>query len=194
MEVPNMRALTLSLLLSAVPVTARAGYQLSLAVFEGRHAPSAGLLGSTAPAPSGHLLPYLALDGELAFGFDEGGGAGMTHGERQVLALILGIIPGFGLGHVVARSPAWILWLLVDVILFVLVGWGFWWGPYWWGGGLGGLGAAIFIVERVLEGYFAYRAAGGRPIASLPPEAPGLAMAPALRGGAAPLGVTLARF
>ena len=188
-----MRALVLSILLSAAPLAARAGYQLSLPVFDGANAPSAGLFGSMPSEPAGRLLPRLALDGEPAWGFDDGGGAGMTHGEREVLALILGIIPGFGLGHVVARSPAWILWLLVDVILFVVVGFGFWWGPYWWGGGLGGLGAAIFVVERVLEGYFAYRAAGGRPIAALPPE-PGLAMAPALRGTAAPLAVTLATF
>ena len=189
-----MRALVLSIFLSAAPVAARAGYQLALPIFDGAHAPSAGLLGSSASAPAPRLLPRLALDGELAWAAGEGSGAGMTRGERQVLALILGIIPGFGIGHAVAGSPAWILWLVVDIILLVVLGFGFWWGPYWWGGGLGGLGAAIFVVERVLEGYFAYRAAGGRAIAALLPEAPGLAMAPALRGTAAPLGVTLATF
>ncbi len=190
-----MRALVLSILLSAAPVAARAGYQLSLPIFDGAHAPSADLLAQADPARAGRLVPRLALDGEPAFGLDLGGGAGqVTRGERQVLALILGIIPGFGIGHVVAGSPTWILWLVIDVALLVLVGWGFWWGPIWWGGGLGGLGAAIFVVERILEGYFAYRAAGGRPIASLPPEAPGLATAPALRGTTAPLAVTLASF
>ncbi len=190
-----MRALVLSILLSALPAAARAVPRLSLPVFDGDRPPSASLLGEAAPAPAGHLVGRLALDGEPGWAIDDGGGAGrMTRGEREVLAFILGVIPGFGIGHVVAGSPAWILWLVVDVIIFVFVGWGFWWGPYWWGGGLAGLGAAIFIVERLLEGYFAYRAAGGRPIASLPPEAPGLATVPALRGFEAPLAVTLATF
>ncbi len=162
-----MRALSTCLLLIAVPAAARADFRLSLGL-DLPPSPSAGLLASNdVAAPSAHLVPELAVDHGLPLLAQGARGSltgGMTSGERQALAFVLGIIPGFGLGHVVAGSPNWPIWLIVDVVLFVFVGFGFWWGPWWHGAE--GVGVLIFLVERIFEGYFAYRAAGGRPIAS----------------------------
>ncbi len=176
-----MRTLWVSLLIVTAPVATRADLVPSLEL-GAPHLPSASLLGPAGDrAPSAHLLTGLAVDRDLpllAEGAQEGTVlGGMTRGERQALAFVLGIIPGFGLGHVVAGSSAWPIWLIVDLVLFVFVGFGFWFSPWWHGAE--GFGVLIFLVERICEGYFAYRAAGGRPIASLDavPESRALASA-----------------
>ncbi len=172
-----MRAFSIWLLLAAAPAAARADFALALGL-DLTPSPSAGLFAAGDVVPSVHLVPQLAVDrgfSALALGTQRGSlTEGMRPGERQALAFVLGIIPGFGLGHVIAGSPDWPIWLAVDVVLFVFVGFVFWWGP-----GPDGLGVLLFLVERFFEGYFAYRAAGGRPIASLDaiPEGGALASA-----------------
>jgi hypothetical protein len=162
-----MRALMIFCLLVAAPATAQADLALSLGG-DRFPWPAAHLLGpDDDQGPSLHLIPQLSLDGGLAV-MTQGAGRGtltegMAPGERQALAFVLGVIPGFGLGHVVAGSHDWPIWLVVDVVLFVVVGFGFWWGPWWHGAEA--VGVLLFLVERGFEGYFAYRAAGGRPIA-----------------------------
>ncbi len=164
-----MRALSIWLLLAAAPVAARADFALALGL-DLAHSPSAGMFAAGDVVPSAHLVPQLAVDrGLSAFALGAQRGSlteGMRPGERQVLAFVLGVIPGFGLGHIIAGSADWPIWLIVDVVLFVFVGFGFWWGSPWWHGAEG-VGVLLFLVERFFEGYFAYRAAGGRPVASL---------------------------
>jgi hypothetical protein len=131
-------------------VSARAELALRLERFDGPSAPRA------------HLdVPRLALAGAVDLAVDEGGGAARG-GQRvePVLALILGIIPGFGIGHLLAGSPQWTIWLIADIIIFVV-----------WPGGFfvtdsrayGFLGLLV-LVERIFEGISAYQAAGGSPI------------------------------
>ena len=55
--------------------------------------------------------PSLALEGGVP-----GGGAGAGRVD-PVVPLVLGIFPGFGLGHYVAGSPRWTTWLIVDAAL-----------------------------------------------------------------------------
>jgi hypothetical protein len=92
-------------------------------------------------------------------------GAGYGYGGSDpAVSLILGIIPGFGMGHLVANSPRWTTWLVVDVVLLAL------WvvapsvnEPF---------GTLVFVgsvVERVFEGIDAYRASGGRAVADAGP-------------------------
>ncbi len=98
------------------------------------------------------LVGTLALDPELA-----GSGAG---GERRepVLALVLGIIPGFGLGHFYAGATGQATtWLIIDLALLggSIVIWSVAGAP------LDALIWIVWVVERGFEGYFAFQAAGG---------------------------------
>ncbi|HEX9049904.1 MAG TPA: hypothetical protein VF841_05160 [Anaeromyxobacter sp.] len=141
--------------LLAAPATARADLSLRLAAFSGERA----------AAPAAHLVPPLAL-GSLAL--DAGSGAG--GGAQPVLALVLGIFPGFGLGHYVAGA-AWQSWALIDVLLLVAA-------VAVTAADLGVLEALAWIatvVERVVEGLDAYHSAGGGRIAARAPPAGALA-------------------
>jgi hypothetical protein len=87
---------------------------------------------------------------------DQGGG--VSSDVRQILALILGFIPGFGIGHLVARDrDGFILFLVIDAALYVawvVVGSvfrGFFWG----------LGGAVWLVVHVIQALDAYAEAGG---------------------------------
>jgi hypothetical protein len=87
-------------------------------------------------------------------------GAGARGGTAEpALALILGIIPGFGLGHLVANSPRWTTWLIVDIALLAvwIVG-----SSLDVGDPLGALFLVAVVVERVFEGIDAFKSAGGR--------------------------------
>ncbi len=142
----------------ACPVAARADLTLRHPVFSDAGA-----------APRANLVPPLRL-GALAL--DTGSGAGS--GTEPALALVLGIFPGFGLGHYVAGA-AWQNWALIDGLLLVaaivvtvadlgvLV-------PLAW---------IATVVERVIEGLDAYHHAGGGKIAAraFPRELP-VAVAP----------------
>jgi hypothetical protein len=167
----------------ACPVAARAGLTLQHPVFTDAGA-----------APAARLVPPLQL-GSVAL--DTGAGAG--GGTEPVLALILGIFPGFGLGHYVAGA-AWQSWTLIDVVLLVAA-------IVVTAADLGVLEALAWIatvVERVVEGLDAYhRAGGGRIAARTAPSRERLAAAgppEVVRDGARedgparPPAVVLARF
>ncbi len=113
------------------------------------------------------LVGTLALDPDL-------GGSGSGGGRPEpVLALVLGIIPGFGLGHLYAgaRGEA-TTWLIIDLALLggSIVIWAVAGYP------LGALIWIAWVVERGFEGYFAFQAAGGsRRAAAAEPDAGALA-------------------
>jgi hypothetical protein len=164
-----MRALLLALTL-ACPLVARALPALSL------EAP-----GAPASAPLGHLVPALSLGGaeapDLAMqsARDGGRGGGYTRVE-PALCLVLGIIPGFGIGHLLAHSRQWVVWLVVDIAIAVLF-----WGPYWYWPDHPRFFPVLnllVLVERIFEGISAYQAAGGGRI--LPYDRAALPSAPAL--------------
>lgn len=103
------------------------------------------------------LVGTLALDPELT-----GSGAGSGRPE-PVLALVLGIIPGFGLGHFYAgASGQATTWLIIDLALLggSIIIWSVSGDP------LDALIWIAWIVERGFEGYFAFQAAGGSRRAS----------------------------
>ncbi len=148
-----MRSFVLALMLAA-PALARADLRLVSSVFDGG-----------APAAPAHLdLPQLRLDADASLVIDDGGGAGhhrYRSGVEPVLALILGIIPGFGLGHLIAESPRFVMWLVIDVVLLAVGGFGFW-GPHYLDPyPLGGVFGLLVLVERVIEGIDAFHQAGG---------------------------------
>jgi hypothetical protein len=138
-------ALLLAVLFAvASPVAARADLALQHPVLSG------------AGAPRAHLVPPLQLG---AVALDTGAGAG--GGTEPVLALILGIFPGFGLGHYVAGA-AWQNWALIDGLLLIAA-------IVVTAADLGVLEALAWIatvVERVVEGLDAYHRAGGGRIAA----------------------------
>jgi hypothetical protein len=157
--------------LAALPAEARAAPGPRLATIAER----------TDAAPSARLdLPSLDLGADLAARaplYQRGRAAGDA---TPALALILGIIPGFGIGHLVANSPRWTTWLVVDVLLLAV------WvigsavepldeGP------LDTLFFVAVVVERVFEGLDAFKAAGGRLAAASRPGAGALALARPVR-------------
>ncbi len=168
----------------AAPVAARADLSLQHPVF----ADADGAF-----APGAHLVPPLQL-GSLAV--DTGSGA--KGGNEPVLSLILGIFPGFGLGHYIAGAP-WQSWALIDGLLLVAA-------IVVTAADLGVLVALAWIatvVERVIEGLDAYhRAGGGRIAAREPPPGAAVAVGPPPQardpagdpGVARPPAVVLARF
>jgi len=150
-----MRTLLLAALLSllAAPVAARADHSLRLEI------PSLSPPGSAL----GLDLPELALGSLTAsdlFSPERGSGAGAhRHRTEPVLCLVLGIIPGFGIGHLLAGSDRWVVWLVVDIVIAAVF-----WGPFWYWPGHPGYFPALsllVLVERIFEGLFAYEAAGG---------------------------------
>ena len=93
---------------------------------------------------------------------DQGGGDGEARGAQPVLAFILGFIPGFGLGHLVAGSfGGFIGFLITDVVLlavlvvltaitpsiFYVVGW------------------IVWVAEHVYEGIDAARSVSSPSVA-----------------------------
>jgi hypothetical protein len=133
-------------LATAAPAPARAALQLPL-------------FDASADTPSARLeVPALRLGAApaLAVARDDGGGAPARRrgGHDPVVSLILGIIPGFGIGHVLAGSGDWPIWLAVDAtLLLVLIV-------------ADGTAETLFFVltvaERALEGIDAYRQAQGQ--------------------------------
>lgn len=137
---PALAALALALAAPARADVEVPSFRLSLA------GPSAG-----APQPQGLVEP-LTLDPSLA-----GSGGGGQRPE-PVLALVLGIIPGFGLGHLYAGARSqWTTWLIIDLVLLggSIVLWTVSNDP------LNALIWIAWVVERGFEGYFAFKAAGG---------------------------------
>jgi hypothetical protein len=131
------------LFLVAAPPTARAS--ASLVAREG--GPAARL-----EVPELALAPAPAL----ALARDAGGGAPARGrgGYDPVLSLVLGVLPGFGIGHVLAGSSAWPIWMVVDVALLA--------GVVVADGDAETILILGTIAERVLEGIDAYRQAQGQ--------------------------------
>ena len=159
-----MIGLTLSLLLAATPPAAGGGF-----LSEGIEARSASLLGDLELAAS--WKPSLSaplritddirlINAETPLPLDEGGG--LSSDARQILALVLGFIPGFGLGHLVAKDrDGFILFLIVDVAIYVVggvVGWAVRWSPFW------GIGGLIWLAVHIIQALDAYAEAGGERI------------------------------
>ncbi len=151
-----MRAplLALAVALAAAPAAARAdpGLDLRLRIFDGAGA-----------APSGLALdvPDLSVRGLPVFEARRGGGGGGARVE-PALCLVLGIIPGFGIGHLLAGSQQWTTWLIVDIIIAFVA-----WGPFFYWNDRPGyfpLLNLLVLVERIFEGISAYQAAGGGPL------------------------------
>lgn len=108
--------------------------------------------------------PALRLTDGLRFereGLRELDAGGALSGEtRQILALILGFVPGFGIGHLIARDrDGFILFLIIDVALYVLwgVGWRFF-SPFAF------IGGAVWLVVHIIQALDAYAEAGGERI------------------------------
>lgn len=105
-------------------------------------------------------IRFAASESPLAL--DRGGG--LDSDLRQVLALVLGFIPGFGLGHLIARDKdGFILFLIIDIVLYVL--WGtigrFVWAPFW------GIGGVVWLVVHIIQALDAYAEAGGPRIVEI---------------------------
>jgi hypothetical protein len=157
MEKGKMRALLTALLLAGAPALARA----DLAIPDLR----LDWPGASAAAPAASLdLPELSLGGvsagDLFLARDHRGGGGRR--VEPVLCLVLGIIPGFGIGHLLAGSDRWVIWLVVDIAIAVVF-----WGPFWYWPDRPGYFPALsllVLVERIFEGILAYQAAGGGPV------------------------------
>jgi hypothetical protein len=108
------------------------------------------------PALAAGLDPVAGWPVDLAR--DRGGGGGGSRVE-PALALVLGIIPGFGIGHLVAGSSRWVTWLVVDIVIAFVA-----WGPFWYWPDRPGFFPflnLLVLVERIFEGLSAYEAAGG---------------------------------
>ncbi len=83
-------------------------------------------------------------------------GGGLSQDARQILALVLGFIPGFGLGHLIARNQdGFILFLVIDLILYVA------WGVGWWFWPFGYIGGIVWLVVHIFQALDAYASAGG---------------------------------
>lgn len=86
-------------------------------------------------------------------------GSGASADRRSLLALALGLVLGFGTGHLVTEDrDGFILFLVVDVaiiafssVLSVAAGTGLFWG----------LGSVGLLVSHILQGLDAYAKAGG---------------------------------
>jgi hypothetical protein len=170
-----MRILVAALALAAAPALARADLALELS-----------LPGAEAAGPPVRLeVPPLSLGGVTAgdLFLARDGRGGRRDRVEPVLCLILGIIPGFGIGHLLAGSDRWVLWLVVDIVIAVVF-----WGPFWYWPGHPGYFPALsllVLVERIVEGVLAYQAAGGgrvfrmeRGLAEAPLPPPALAAIP----------------
>jgi hypothetical protein len=79
---------------------------------------------------------------------------------RQILALILGFVPGFGIGHLIAKDrDGFILFLIIDIALYALgvtVGWVVGLHPFFWG-----IGGLVWLVVHIIQALDAYAEAGG---------------------------------
>ncbi|HUB09501.1 MAG TPA: hypothetical protein VMB50_21030 [Myxococcales bacterium] len=101
------------------------------------------------------------------------GGGQVVAPENAWLAFVLGLIPGFGLGHflIAGRPAAGTRWLIIDIVFLVVwivvdavlgsIAWGYGgWGLWWLVADL--LLPVGWIVEHIFQGLSAYRDATGR--------------------------------
>ncbi|MGA9522169.1 MAG: hypothetical protein WBV82_11930 [Myxococcaceae bacterium] len=160
-------AFVLSVSSGATPGPDDAGRGISL--LDSREKRSATLLEGVTLAASWKpsQTPPLQLTDAIRFNtavwplaLDQGGG--VSSELRQILALILGFIPGFGLGHLVAGDKdGFILFLVIDIALYaagVVLGAVLRSGLFW------GLGGIVWLVVHVIQALDAYASAGGPAI------------------------------
>lgn len=94
-------------------------------------------------------------------------GSGLSSGDRPILALLLGLIVGFGTGHLIGRSDGFVLWLVVDIAIVaatVVLG-AVLWLPYY-----GGLTGLALLVTHIIQGLDAYQKSGGERIVQMTRE------------------------
>ncbi len=162
MNTALLLALSLHPCLAALPGGA-ATLRLPAPSWDAQPAPS--LLDDAPPEPE-HLLAAdlfeAAADNlhDFADSFAPAPGGGDGAGPIAALAFVLGVIPGFGIGHLVAGSiGGFIAWLIIDVVVGVLLFYVF---PvllfpafaYIWT-----IDIVVLVIERLIEGYSAYRTA-----------------------------------
>lgn len=154
----NLRLLGLALLLLASPALAA-----SPAALRPTDAATASTLALASGVPSASLaslqLPPLMLTGELPslpsdLPLDDGGGASVRSDIVPVLAILLSALVGFGTGHLIANDrEGFILFLVVDIVIWAVSGvlWGV--TGQGWLYGLGGVAVLISHLIQVLDVY-----------------------------------------
>jgi len=153
----TMRTTLVALCLLACPALARAELTFEMGLLDEPRGGRAASLGFRDLSLDGR--PSLALSVK---GDELGEGSRIEPG----LALILGVVPGFGVGHYFAHSPQWTVWLVADIVIFVV-----WPGGFIFTDSRGYSLAGLFVlVERAFEGLSAFQAAGGEAA----PLAPGV--------------------
>jgi hypothetical protein len=99
-----------------------------------------------------------------------GGGGGVDSRTRALLAGLLGFVPGFGIGHFIARDRnGFTTFLIIDIALVVaysVVGFAFL-PSYYLFHGLAGL---VWFVVHIFQGLDAYAKAGGHRLIQLQRE------------------------
>jgi hypothetical protein len=159
--------------LSASAITAPAavdsdeGIRLSQSV-DARNATLLGSLALDATYRPSAAPPLRLLDG---LRFDLSGpphpldhGGAVDSNTRQILALLLGLVVGFGLGHLIAQDRGgFILFLVVDIAIIVATSLfsGLLWPPF------GFIGGAAILLSHVFQGLDAYARAGGEKLIQL---------------------------
>lgn len=93
---------------------------------------------------------------------DDGGGAGTVRSDlTPVLALLVSLIVGFGLGHLVIRDrDSFVLWLIVDIVICVASGVLHAVTPFWFLG-FYGIGSLLLLVSHIIQALDVYPKAGG---------------------------------
>lgn len=160
-----MKIALLAAVLFTVPALASPEPGISLTATAGKRQASllnASLDASYRPSesPALRLIDDVRLARTEVGPLDEGGG--VSSDVRAVLALILGFIPGFGLGHLIARDrDGFILFLIIDIVLYAA----WWFVGGWWGTPLWGpfryIGGLIWLVVHIFQAIDAYGAASG---------------------------------
>ncbi|MFZ5471883.1 MAG: hypothetical protein ACOZIN_20830 [Myxococcota bacterium] len=82
-------------------------------------------------------------------------GGGVSGENRQILALLLGLIIGFGIGHLVAQDrDGFVLFLIIDIAILAAASVFTFWVrfPFLW---------LAFLASHIIQGLDAYAEAGG---------------------------------
>jgi hypothetical protein len=87
-------------------------------------------------------------------------GAAMSQEGRSILALILGLVVGLGIGHLVAQDKdGFVLFLIVDIVLIAAtVALPYILAPIWW------IPNLLLLISHVYQGIDAYGKASGSPL------------------------------
>lgn len=104
------------------------------------------------------LLDLLRFDRQGLPPLDTGGA--VSSDSRAILALVIGLIFGLGLGHLIAGDKnGFILFLIVDLAIIVVSSILIWAAGWWWFGILEAVG---LIASHIFQGIDAYGQASGR--------------------------------